>query len=203
MFSEMPLMDLKYNHQTMFGMAIQSYYTASIPLYSNTYKYLDLIKLILFMNNITMYSNTNGVIILKRRDFNYSGATTKLYLNRSEILKPFSVNSIERNNDEIDVLNNIYYSEDGYVGPNGEFLDAYMKQKYQTIFNKIPTEVSFPIRAETESGALRTIEPDSLIIISNNTPELPRYVAVTQYLFDKDNFIIDIKGYLYNGSISD
>ena len=189
-------------NDTMFGMAIQKYYTAAIPLYLNTYKYIDLIKLILFINNITVYSNEHGYIIFKRRDFNFAESSTTISVDRKYILKPFTINATEKDDAEIDVLSIIYYTEDGYVGPNGEFLDAYMKQVYQTIFNRIPTEISFFIRAEDDNGESINVDVNQLIEIPNNDVNLPKYIVITQYLYDKDNFTIEIKGYMYNGDTS-
>jgi len=179
---------------------IEKYYSFAIPIYENTYKYIDLIKTILFLNNVTIYSGTDGTVTFQERTFDFKDSATPIIVDRSYLIKPFAINATERDDMEIDVLSIIYYTEDGYVGPNGEFLDAYMKQKYQTIFERIPSDISFKLKVNNILGTPFVITPQCLI---KTTDDMGRtlYVVVTQYGPDKNNFVYDIKGYIYKGSV--
>ena len=186
-----------------YTQGTQDYYSAFIPFFKDTYKYLDIIKVILFLNNITIYSSEDGTIIFANRDFNFAENSTIISVDRRYMLKPFTISATEKDDTEMEILENIYYSEDKkdmYVGPNGEFLDTYMKQVYQTIFNRIPTEISFKLIKTDIDGNDFDVTPQCLL---QTTDDLGNElnVVVTQYGLDKNNYAFDIKGYIYKGPV--
>jgi hypothetical protein len=73
----------------------QSYYSFAIPVYSGTYNYKELLRVILFVNMIAVYSTNNGHIELRLKDD--LASTDFITVQNDSILKEgYTITNIER-----------------------------------------------------------------------------------------------------------
>lgn len=136
--------------------AQQTRYSRIIPFYSGSYTYLDIMKTIFLLNNITCYVAGNGTLIFINRDslqhdfYTYSYALTSMQINRRDIIKPFSVGAVEKKEIEMSEALSLVWYDTETNGTLYNNLDNVIKNEYATIFKtKYPLELNCGIKRKS------------------------------------------------------
>lgn len=189
-----------YTMDNIFYMIKEPYYSVVIPVYNDTYTYLDLLKTILFLNNVGIYVDKNGVITFMERDF--VATETPLTIEQRDILKPYLPSPIQKDENALEAMTKVWYDEETngqyYVGPDGSFLDTYMKNFYISIFNTHPLEVKCGIeRVSVVNGDIYDIYLGRGITMPDKFGNSHTWVIIGLKK-SKDDFKYDIHAYMFS-----
>lgn len=131
-----------------FYAAKQTRYSRIIPFYAESYTYLDIMKTIFLLNDITCYVAGNGTLTFINRkwfqDSSYSWSNP-IQIERRDIIKPFGAHAVEKKDIAMpEALSLVWRDEDGILYNN---LDNVIKNYFATIFKtKYPLEIECGIR---------------------------------------------------------
>jgi len=106
----------------------QEWWSAAIPYRSGNQKYIDLLKVITLVNNLTIYQDGNGVFFSKRTDLPQS---TGVDIEKDTIYKPFLQKDITRDELEYDALDILWVDPEG---DENKLNKEHVKEMYNDIF---------------------------------------------------------------------
>ncbi len=181
----------------------EDYYKNLIPINTDTYKYLDLFKTILYLNMKMFSVSGDGEISVLDKNI-YDSTAPTIDISDEDLLFEFNVSGKEKKEYISEALTKVYYDfeTDGikyvFTDPGTgktEFLDTYMKRQYKELFNLFPLFLTCKIKNNY------TLEVGSTIGINHSI--LPSYMCgiwiISECILDEDRFTYKIKAMKYNG----
>lgn len=172
---------------------IQSRYKLVIPIYADTYKYIELLKTILFLNILTIYANGDGDIIVINKNFTEQEAGASTTINERDIIDGYSLSAIEKDELEMsNALEKVWYDYDseppGLLYNN---LDNTMKEELSELFlTRFPLEFNGDIKySSVDIGTINSIS------VGNKLKFFDRYWIIISAQLNKTSFSTKIKAY--------
>jgi len=106
----------------------QTWWSAAIPYKSGQHKYVDLLKVVTLVNNLTIYQDEQGIFFSKRTDL---PTQTEYDLMVEQVYKPFNQKDITRDEQEYDALDILWEDADGTENKKNR---EHVKEMYNEIF---------------------------------------------------------------------
>jgi|GEM_PF-2267825 len=169
----------------------QDRYSVAIPIYADTYEYMELFKTILFLNILTIYADGNGNINVKSKYFEDEVEGASTIINERDIMDGYTLGAIEKDEIEMsDALEPIWYDTET-EGALYDNLDNKMKEEFSELFiSRFPIEFNGSIKYN--SVDIGTIND---IIIGSKLEFFDRDWIVISKQLNKTNFSTKIKAF--------
>ena len=189
--------NISVNYEYTFHRVYQDRYSVAIPIYADTYKYIELFKTILFLNILTIYADGNGNIFVKSKYFKDEVAGESTIINERDIMDGYTLGAIEKDELEMsDALEPIWYDTET-EGALYDNLDNKMKEEFSELFiSRFPIEFNGEIRyPSVDIGTYNDISVGSKLDFFN------RYWIVVSSKLNKTGHKFKIKafGLIENG----
>ena len=144
--------ELKPNGNYDIVQIDQERYSVGIPIYADTYTYMELLKTILFLNVLTIFQDQFGMVRVMNKKLIEQESNIAKVISERDIINGYNISAIEK--DELEMSNAlelIWYDlyednpdNDGILYDN---LDNKMKQEYAELFlTRFPLEFNGKIK---------------------------------------------------------
>lgn len=187
----------------------QDYYKYLMPIFENTYTYLELLKTILYLGVKMISVNALGNIQILDKNI-YDSEQDVITVDSAELgklIKPFRITAKESIDFVSEALSIVYwdFETDGakyvYTDPetgNTELLDTYMKRQYKELYNLFPLDMSTGIR----KGTADLVEGSVINVQDTNLPDYQRGLwVVREKLLDEKGRKYKIKASRFKGPL--